>query len=123
MADVLLATADRPCTTAIAVMDGKRTAHEAGLGPGNDRPAKSFRIEGDRRQTHLDMHIDQTQPLVSCRQHVARFGQPGTQLMQSYCLCTCADFLESMDPSVRIKLRSMFDDGMVGRLNSSSCPG
>ncbi|WIA42633.1 hypothetical protein OEZ86_008606 [Tetradesmus obliquus] len=49
-------------------MDGKRTAHEAGLGPGNDRPAKSFRIE---------------------------------------------DFLESMDPSVRIKLRSMFDDGML----------
>lgn len=68
MADVVLATADRPCTTAIAVMDGKRTAHEAGLGPGNDRPAKSFRIE---------------------------------------------DFLESMDPSVRIKLRSMFDDGML----------
>lgn len=25
-----------------------------------------------------------------------------------------ADFLESMDPSVRIKLRSMFDDGVVG---------
>ena len=25
-----------------------------------------------------------------------------------------ADFLESMDPSVRIKLRSMFDDGLVG---------
>jgi hypothetical protein len=56
----------------------------------------------------------------SCRaeQHVARFAQPGIQLMQSYCLCTCADFLESMDPSVRIKLRSMFDDGLVGRCDS-----
>jgi hypothetical protein len=77
-------------------------------------------VTAGKRTRHL--HNGPNEPLVSCWAPVARFVQLGTWLMESYCLCTCADFLESMDPSVRIKLRSMFDDGLVGRLTGSSYP-
>jgi hypothetical protein len=70
-------------------------------------------VTAGKRTCHS--HNGPNEPLVSCWAACRSFRSAGTWLMQSYCFCTCADFLESMDPSVRIKLRSMFDDGLVGR--------
>lgn len=105
-----------------------REEEEGSATAAQDHPSKretNHKVEGASllhpREIHL-MEPPQKHSAVCCRcstqtsnTHIPS-SLPVLLLLLSCTLLLSApaEFLESMDPSVRIKLRSMFDDGLVG---------